>query len=105
MNTFQIIVRAIYAEYSIYPYNELNNTKIIYGPFDSQLHFKYYYGNEKDCYITVDFKRIITYISKIIDGSNSNNLDLSSDEKTVVNDIYDIVIKLYNKYIMENYLG
>lgn len=104
MNTFQIIVRAIYSEYSIYPYNKLNNTKIIYGPFDNQLHFRYYYGKEKDCYITVDFERIITYISKIIDDSNNNNLGLSSDEKTVVNDIYDIVIKLYNKYIMENYL-
>lgn len=103
MNTFQIIVRAIYSEYSIYPYSELNNTKIIYGPFDNKLHFRYYYKEAH--YITVDFKRIITYISKIIDGcnNNSNNLDLSSDEKTVVNDIYDIVIDLYNKYIMENY--
>ena len=105
MNTFQIIVRAIYSEYSIYPYNKLNNTKIIYGPFDNQLHFKYYYGDEEAHYVTVDFQRIITYISKIIDDNNSNNLDLSSDEKTVVNDIYDIVIKLYNKYIMENYSG
>lgn len=100
MNTFQIIVRAIYSEYSIYPYSELNNTKIIYGPFDNKLHFRYYY--KETHYITVDFKRVITYISKIIDD-DMDNLDLSSDEKMVVNDIYDIVINLYNKYIMENY--
>jgi len=94
------MVRAIYSEYAKYPYSELNNTKIIYGPFDDQLHFRYYYKEAH--YITVDFKRVITYISKIIDD-DMNNLDLSSDEKTVVNDIYDIVINLYNKYIMENY--
>lgn len=101
MNTFQIIVRAIYSEYSKYPYSKLNNTEIIYGHFDSRLHFRYYYKDFN--YITVDFKRIIIYISKIVDDNDIDNSDLSSDEKTVVNDIYDIVINLYNKYIMENY--
>lgn len=100
MNTFQIIVRAIYSEYSKYTYSKLNNTEIIYGNFDHQLHFRYYYKDSD--YIMVDFKKIITYISKIIDD-DMDNLDLSSDEKIVVNDIYDIVINLYNKFIVENY--
>ena len=101
MNTFQIMIRAIYSEYAIYPYSKLNNTEIIYGNFDKQLHFRYYYKDFN--YITVDFKRIITYISKIVDDNDIDNLDLNLDEKTVVNDIYDIVINLYNKFIMENY--
>lgn len=101
MNTFQIMIRAIYSEYSKYPYSKLNNTEIIYGNFDHLLHFRYYYKDSN--YIMVDFKKIITYISKIVDDNNIDNSNLSSNEKTVVNDIYDIVINLYNKYIMENY--